>query len=76
LIQRTIFTARIYGLAQGLLAGPRMIVSNFLNFFAVLRAVKIFAVHKTTGKSIVWDKTQHTYPAHFAQTPNLATPGA
>lgn len=60
--QRTFFTSRIYGLTSGLMAGPRMIVSNFLNFFATMRAVYIFAQHKITGRRIVWDKTTHTYP--------------
>lgn len=62
LVQRTFFTARIYGIWQGLMAGPRMIVSNLLNFFATLRAAFIFARHKATGKPIVWDKTTHSYP--------------
>ncbi len=62
LVQRTFFTTQIYGLTAGLMAGPRMIVSNFLNFFATMRAISIFAQHKLTGKPIVWDKTHHTYP--------------
>ncbi|NMA97647.1 MAG: glycosyl transferase family protein [Phyllobacteriaceae bacterium] len=62
LVQRTLFTTRIYGIWQGLMAGPRMIVSNLLNFFATLRAAFIFARHKATGKPIVWDKTTHSYP--------------
>ena len=60
--QRTYFTMRIYGPARSLMAGPRMIVSNFLNFFATMRALYIFVQHKMTGKPIVWDKTDHTYP--------------
>lgn len=62
IVQRTYFTGKIYGLKQGLMAGPRMIVSNLLNFFAVLRAAYIFSQHKITGKALVWDKTQHVYP--------------
>ena len=62
ILQRTFFTASIYGLANGLMAGPRMIVSNFLNYFATARAVYIFVRHKVTGRQIVWDKTMHTYP--------------
>jgi adsorption protein B len=65
--QRTFFTTRIYGLAGGLMAGPRMIVSNFLNFFATMRATSIFVQHKLTGKSIVWDKTHHTYPVQAGE---------
>ncbi|MBU1334563.1 MAG: glycosyltransferase [Alphaproteobacteria bacterium] len=66
LVQRTLFTTRIYGIWQGLMAGPRMIVSNLLNFFATLRAAAIFARHKATGKPIVWDKTTHSYPFQIA----------
>jgi adsorption protein B len=60
--QRIFFTTRIYGLTRGLMAGPRMVVSNFLNFYATLRATYIFVQHKLTGRPIVWDKTLHTYP--------------
>jgi adsorption protein B len=60
--QRIFFTARIYGLTRGLMAGPRMVVSNFLNFYATMRATYIFVRHKLTGRPIVWDKTLHTYP--------------
>jgi len=62
IVQRTYFTTKIYGIRQGLMAGPRMIVSNFLNFFATLRAAYLFAQHRITGKALVWDKTQHVYP--------------
>ena len=61
-VQRSFFTARIYGIGQGLMAGPRMIVSNLLNFFATLRAAIIYTRHKASGKPIVWDKTTHSYP--------------
>lgn len=64
IVQRMYFTTKIYGIAQGLMAGPRMIVSNFLNFFATLRASYVYAQHKLTGKPLVWDKTHHVYPIH------------
>jgi adsorption protein B len=68
LAQRTYFTTRIYGIAQGLMAGPRMIVSNFLNFFATLRASYIYAQHKFTAKPLTWDKTQHVFPVRDLST--------
>jgi adsorption protein B len=71
LVQRTFFTTRIYGIWQGLMAGPRMVVSNLLNFFATLRAAAIFARHKATGKPIVWDKTTHSYPFQIAPDSSL-----
>ena len=64
LVQRTYFTARIYGPVMGALAGPRMMVSNLLNFFAALRAIYMFADHRFSGRPIVWDKTQHVLPAN------------
>jgi len=62
IVQRMYFTTRIYGIRHGLMAGPRMVVSNLLNFFATLRAGYLFAQHKVTRKALVWDKTQHVYP--------------
>jgi bacteriophage N4 adsorption protein B len=41
---------------------PRIVVSSFINLFAVTRAWKIFITHLITGKKIAWDKTQHFYP--------------
>lgn len=64
IIQRMYFTTTIYGFAQGMMAGPRMIVSNFLNFFAMLRASYVYAQHKIIKKPLVWDKTHHVYPIH------------
>ncbi|AXK82320.1 glycosyl transferase family protein [Pseudolabrys taiwanensis] len=62
IFQRMYFTTRIYGFGQGAMAGPRMLVSNILNFFAMLRASYVFIQHTVTGRSLVWDKTAHIYP--------------
>ena len=61
--QRIYFVYSLNGIEQGLLAIPRMAVSNVINFFAVCRAWKIFILHFVTGKRIAWDKTQHFYPS-------------
>ena len=71
-LQRLYFTLKIYGPIHALLAGPRMVVSNILNFLAALRAVAIFMRHKVTSKPIAWDKTQHTMPGQAPAT--LAVP--
>ena len=60
--QRMYFVTRIYGGFQGLLSLPRMIVGNFINFAAVLRAWRIFLAHVLFGRRITWDKTMHEYP--------------
>jgi len=66
LAHRFIFTTRIFGWRHGLMAGPRLIVSNFVNFFAAVRATRIYLDHAITGRPLVWDKTTHTYPIKFA----------
>ncbi|WP_345810652.1 glycosyl transferase family protein [Paraburkholderia sp. PREW-6R] len=62
-LQRMIFTSRLYGWEHGLLAVPRMVISNFINFLAVFRAWRLFLVHVVTGKRLAWDKTMHDFPS-------------
>jgi adsorption protein B len=63
LVQRMIFTTSIYGLGQGLMAAPRVVFSNFINFSAALRALYIFIWrHKIRREPLNWDKTSHTIP--------------
>ena len=57
-----IFTNMIYDWRHGLMSAPRLIVANFVNFLAAIRATHIYATHKLTGKALVWDKTSHSYP--------------
>ncbi|MDF6974793.1 hypothetical protein NLR23_24930, partial [Escherichia coli] len=61
LAQRVYFVGRLNGPLQGVLCLPRLVVNNFINFFSVCRAWKIFLIYCLTGKPIAWDKTQHTY---------------
>jgi adsorption protein B len=65
LVHRVIFTTRIFDWRQGLMAAPRLIVSNFVNFFAAVRATRIYLDHSLTGRPLVWDKTSHAYPIRF-----------
>lgn len=59
---RMYFTTRVYNLRQGLMAAPRLVVANFVNFFASCRAIHIYVRHRMTGEALVWDKTTHSYP--------------
>jgi bacteriophage N4 adsorption protein B len=61
-LQRMYFVARYYGPMHGLLSLARMPVNNLINFFAVMRAWRLFAAHLVTGKKLAWDKTAHVYP--------------
>jgi adsorption protein B len=59
---RMLFTTMIYDWRHGLMSAPRLIVANFVNFFAAVRATQIYVAHRITGKALVWDKTAHSYP--------------
>ena len=55
---RFLFTTSAYGLGQGLLSIPRMVVGNVI---AMLAAVRAIALHLGGGPKS-WDKTRHTFP--------------
>lgn len=61
--QRVYFVTRLYGWEHGLLAVPRMVISNFVNFLAACRAWRIYLVHLASGTPIAWDKTMHDFPS-------------
>lgn len=62
-LQRVWFVSRLYGLLQGLMSIPRMIVGNFINFFASMRAIRLYIGSKLFGTKIAWDKTNHVFPS-------------
>jgi bacteriophage N4 adsorption protein B len=62
-VQRVIFTTRLYGWEHGVLAPPRMVIGNIVNFMAVARAWRLFIVHVVTGRRLAWDKTMHDFPS-------------
>ncbi len=62
LLQRMIFVTQYYGLFQGMLALPRMILGNFINFFANWRALKQ-VIAKGNPRRVAWDKTTHDFPS-------------
>ena len=64
--ERYYFVAKLNGRLQGMLAIPRIIVNNLINFCAVCRAWKIYIRHLITGKAIAWDKTAHTFLSNEA----------
>ena len=60
--QRIIFVTRYYGIAQGLLAVPRLLWGNLINFLANWRALKQTLLSKDIRR-IAWDKTSHEFPS-------------
>jgi len=61
--QRFYFVSSVYGVAQGLMSLPRMVVNNLINFFATMRAWRLFVSHVILGQRIAWDKTDHAFPS-------------
>ncbi|MDF3935743.1 cyclic di-3',5'-guanylate-activated glycosyltransferase NrfB [Pseudomonas citronellolis] len=62
LFQRGWFVTRYYGIGEGLLSAPRMMWSNFVNFFANLRALRQ-VLEMGDSRRVAWDKTTHEFPA-------------
>jgi bacteriophage N4 adsorption protein B len=60
---RAYFVSALYGWRQGLWSLPRMIVGNFVNFMAVMRAWRMFLRYLFLGRALVWDKTMHDFPS-------------
>lgn len=65
LLNRMIFTGMIYNTRHALMAAPRLVIGNFVNFFATWRAIRIYVSHRVTGTALTWDKTSHSYPVHM-----------
>ena len=53
------FVTATYGIGQGLLSIPRLVVGNLISILAVKRAISIHA----SGGPKRWEKTRHIFPA-------------
>lgn len=62
-LMRGMFTASAYGLGEGLMSVPRMVVGNVI---AILAARRALAIHLKGGPRR-WDKTAHIFPAETAR---------
>jgi adsorption protein B len=58
---RACFTTYAYGLGQGLLSIPRLVVGNLIAILAAIRAIRIHV----GGGATRWDKTHHVFPAEL-----------
>ncbi len=63
LAQRFISVARIYGVRQGLMSAPRVVVGNVILFCACWRALSQYARSRWAGHALSWDKTDHAFPS-------------
>ena len=62
-LMRGMFTASAYGLGEGLMSVPRMVVGNLI---AILAARRALAIHLRGGPK-QWDKTAHIFPAEASR---------
>ncbi len=62
-LMRACFTTSAYGLGEGLLSVPRLVVGNFIAIFAAVRALSLHL----GGGATRWDKTRHIFPAELPQ---------
>lgn len=60
---RMYFVGLLHGWRAALLSPIRIVVSNFIAFFANMRAARQYIVSRVTGKRLTWDKTSHAYPS-------------
>jgi adsorption protein B len=63
IVMRAGFTASAYGLEEGLMSIPRLVVGNVIAVLAAFRAITLHA----NGGPKRWDKTRHMFPAELPQ---------
>lgn len=62
-LMRAAFTASSYGLGEGLMSIPRLVVGNVIAVLAAARAVSLHL----GGGARRWEKTRHIFPAELPQ---------
>ena len=72
---RMLFAGRIYGPVHAFTVPIRVLYANFLNGYAMLRALFGFVRAKLRGVPLQWIKTEHAYPNQAALAVNRAPLG-
>ena len=70
LAMRAGFTGAAYGWAEGLMAMPRAVLANAINFLAALKALGRYRQALGTGAPPDWGKTDHRFPDAGLETAN------
>ncbi len=60
---RAWYVFQLYDLKQAALSPLRLVWGNVINFFATMRAIRLYLRHLSTGVPVAWDKTDHSYPS-------------
>jgi adsorption protein B len=63
LVQKAYFVSALYGPVQGMLAVIRPPWGALINGLATLRAIALFTSAMSDKRSVVWSKTEHSFPS-------------
>jgi adsorption protein B len=63
IFNRVVASMRIYGPLHGLLAIPRLVYGNYLNFVATCVAIRRYVRSRVGGETPGWEKTAHAFPS-------------
>lgn len=66
-INRAYAVNKIYGLWPAITSIPRSIWGNVVNFFAIVRAVRIYINTRLRKERMQWDKTDHEFPSEVIE---------
>ena len=66
-INRAYAVNKIYGLWPAITSIPRSIWGNVVNFFAIVRAIRIYISTRLRKERMQWDKTDHEFPSEVIE---------
>ncbi|MBV8636502.1 MAG: phage adsorption protein NrfB [Candidatus Eremiobacteraeota bacterium] len=62
LLQTACFTTWVYGPCSGAMSMVRAPLAAFVNGYATMRAIYVFAKARLSNRAMAWSKTQHEFP--------------
>jgi hypothetical protein len=66
-VSRAYAVNKIYGLWPAITSIPRSIWGNIINFFAIVRAIRVYITTRLRKQRMQWDKTDHEFPSEVIE---------
>lgn len=66
-INRAYAVNKIYGAWPAITSIPRSIWGNVINFFAIVRAIRVYITTRLRKQRMQWDKTDHEFPSEVIE---------
>ncbi len=66
-VSRAYAVNKIYGLWPAITSIPRSIWGNIINFFAIVRAIRVYITTRLRKQRVQWDKTDHEFPSEVIE---------